>query len=123
VPSKHFEMHVDLIIHEQEQDSSRGLSLAEADKEEGELENQDPHTNLEPLFDQGECSSSSCEETQVYRVTHSSDEQDRPPRKQGTCTRKLGADTTPDTRLGDSTPTASTLEKCLEAKTPLADRL
>ena len=77
VPSKHFEMHVDLIIHEQEQDSSRGLSLAEADKEEGELENQDPHTNLEPLFDQGECSSSSGEETQVYRVTHSSDEQDR----------------------------------------------
>jgi hypothetical protein len=77
VPNKHFEMHVDLTIHEQEQDSSRDPSLAEADKEEGELENQDPHNNLEPLFDQGECSSSSCEETQVYKVTHSSDEQDR----------------------------------------------
>ncbi len=76
-PNEHFEMQVDLRIHEQEQDSSRGLSLADVDKEEGELENLSPHTNQEPLIDQGECSSSSGEETQVYRVTHSRDEQIR----------------------------------------------
>ena len=76
-PNKHFMVQDDLRTHEQEPDSSQSQSQAEDDKEEGELENLSPHTQTtqqEPIIDQGECSSSSGEETQVYRVTPFSDE-------------------------------------------------
>ena len=65
------------MTHEQEPESSQSQSQEVDEKEEGELDNLSPPTQTsqqEPKNDQGECSSSSGEETQVYRVTPFRDE-------------------------------------------------